>query len=82
MGAGCRLEYQACEIEDSAVSTAAKDSKTETAAPVTNFIRNIIDADLAAGKHAQRHWSGKPGLAEQQLAGGLDLAKIRSRFPP
>ena len=64
------------------MSTAAKDSKTETAAPVTNFIRNIIDADLAAGKHAQRHWSGKPGLAEQQLAGGLDLAKIRTRFPP
>jgi glutaminyl-tRNA synthetase len=32
------------------------------AAPATNFIRNIIDADLAAGKHAQRRWSGQPGL--------------------
>ena len=45
------------------MSNAAKDNKTETAAPATNFIRNIVDADLAAGKHAQRRWSGKPGLA-------------------
>ena len=54
----------------------------ETPAPATNFIRNIIDAELAAGKHAQRRWSGRPGLAEQQLAGDLDPAKIRTRFPP
>ena len=50
--------------------------------PVSNFIRNIIDADLAAEKHAHRRWSGKPGLAKQQLAGPLDPAKIRTRFPP
>ena len=53
-----------------------------TPAPVSNFIRNIIDADLAAEKHARRRWSGKPGLARQQLAGPLDPAKIRTRFPP
>ena len=70
------------------MSNATNDNKTATAdagkapsAP-TNFIRNIIDAELAAGKHAQRRWSGKPGLAEQQLAGPLDPAKIRTRFPP
>lgn len=67
------------------MSNAPKNSK-ETAAnvavPATNFIRNIIDADLAAGKHAHRRWSGKPGLAEQQLAGALDPARIRTRFPP
>ncbi len=43
------------------------DSNTKPAAPhVTNFIRNIIDADLASGKWAARG----------------DTAKIRTRFPP
>jgi glutaminyl-tRNA synthetase len=51
-------------------------------APVSNFIRNIIDADLAAGKNAARRWSGTPGPGPQQLAGELDPAKIRTRFPP
>ncbi len=50
--------------------------------PAANFIRNIVEADLASGKHAERRWSGAPGLAAQQLAGGLDPAKIRTRFPP
>ena len=53
-----------------------------TAAPAINFIRNIIDADLAAGKHTARRWSGRPGPAAQQLAGAPDPAKIRTRFPP
>jgi glutaminyl-tRNA synthetase len=48
----------------------------------TNFIRNIIEADLAAARHAARRWSGRPGPAAQQLAGPLDPAKIRTRFPP
>ena len=61
----------------------SNDQKENSAAtPATNFIRNIIDAELAAGKHAQRRWSGQPGLAAQQLAGDLDQAKIRTRFPP
>lgn len=71
------------------MSNAINDNKTApnadaANAPVaaTNFIRNLIDAELAAGKHAQRRWSGHPGLAEQQLAGPLDPAKIRTRFPP
>ena len=58
---------------------ALKDSPTT---PATNFIRNHIDADLAAGKYAMRRWSGAPGLAAQQLAGEPDPAKIRTRFPP
>jgi len=49
---------------------------------VSNFIRNIIDADLASGKYASRHWSGKPGPGPQQQAGQPDPAKIRTRFPP
>ena len=64
------------------MSNPAKDHKADTPAPASNFIRNIIDADLAAGKHALRRWSGQPGLAAQQLAGELDAAKIRTRFPP
>ena len=48
----------------------------------TNFIRHIVESDLAAGKYASRHWSGKPGAGPQQLAGAPDPAKIRTRFPP
>ena len=60
-----------------------KDALQDTpTTPATNFIRNHIDADLAAGKYALRRWSGAPGLAAQQLAGGPDPAKIRTRFPP
>ena len=51
-------------------------------APAANFIRNIVEADLAAGKHAQRHWAGHPGSATEHAAGPLDPAKIRTRFPP
>ena len=62
------------EPSSSAASTSAVAS--------SNFIRNLIEADLAAGKHAARRWSGQPGPAAQQLAGALDAAKIRTRFPP
>lgn len=48
----------------------------------SNFIRNIIDADLAGGKYAPRHWRGQPGDGPQQAAGQPDPAKIRTRFPP
>jgi len=63
-------------------SKSTKETAANTAAPATNFIRNIIDADLAAGKYLERRWSGSPGLAAQQLSGDLDQAKIRTRFPP
>ena len=62
------------EPKNQAVSPAALAS--------SNFIRNLIEADLAAGKYAARRWSGRPGPAVQQLAGPLDTAKIRTRFPP
>lgn len=48
----------------------------------SNFIRQIIDADLKASKFANRHWSGQPADAATQQAGGLDTAAIRTRFPP
>ena len=46
----------------------------------SNFIRNIIDAELAANKFASRRWSGRPGPGPQQQAGEADPAKIRTRF--
>ncbi|MBU3697610.1 glutamine--tRNA ligase/YqeY domain fusion protein [Dechloromonas sp.] len=50
--------------------------------PAANFIKNIVEADLAAGKHAQRRWAGQPGTAADHAAAPLDPAKIRTRFPP
>ncbi len=52
------------------------------AAQITNFLRNIIDADLAANKFAGRGWAGVPGEARLHAAGEADPAKIRTRFPP
>jgi len=55
--------------------------KTEPA-PATNFIRNIVAGDVAAGRFTQRHWNGRPGDGDFQQAGPLDAARIRTRFPP
>lgn len=49
---------------------------------VSNFLRNIIDADLAANKFAARRWGGQPGDAASHESGEPDPAKIRTRFPP
>ena len=54
----------------------AEESKT------SNFIRNIIDADLTANKFASRRWAGKPGKATDHAQAPLDAARIRTRFPP
>ena len=51
-------------------------------APASNFIRNIVEADLAAGKWAARTWGGRPGPARAHAASPPDAAKIRTRFPP
>ena len=50
--------------------------------PSSNFLRSIIDADLARGTYAERGWSGRPGGARQQANAAPDAAKIRTRFPP
>jgi glutaminyl-tRNA synthetase len=58
-------------------------SDNKPAAPhVTNFIRNIVEADLAGGTYASRTWGGKPGGAKTQGGAPADPAKIRTRFPP
>jgi glutaminyl-tRNA synthetase len=48
----------------------------------SNFLRQIIEHDLAAGTYAQRRWAGTPGDAAHHAAGAPDAAKIRTRFPP
>jgi glutaminyl-tRNA synthetase len=48
----------------------------------TNFLRTIIERDLAEGRCSQRHFGGSPGDAAHHAAGPLDPARIRTRFPP
>ena len=65
----------------------ANDKVKATDAPtdghkVSNFLRQIIEADLAQGTYAQRQWAGSPGDAVHHAKGTPDPAKIRTRFPP
>ncbi|MDT3734694.1 MAG: glutamine--tRNA ligase/YqeY domain fusion protein [Denitratisoma sp.] len=60
----------------------SNDKNAPAAAPVSNFIRQIIEADLAAGKHAGVTWAGRPGPAAVHAGAPVDTAKIRTRFPP
>src|SRR5450755_4236452 len=56
---------------------------TDTAAAhASNFLRHIIERDLAEGRYATRHFAGTPGDAAHHAAAPLDPAKIRTRFPP
>jgi len=48
----------------------------------SNFLRQIIEKDLAEGTYAGRQWGGSPGDAEHHAAGQPDPAKVRLRFPP
>jgi glutaminyl-tRNA synthetase len=57
-------------------------SDAEGAARTSNFIRQAIDSDLAAGTYSQRRWAGHPTTADQHANGAIDPAKIRTRFPP
>ena len=57
-------------------------AQPHSVAQVTNFIRNIIEADLAQGTNAARKWGGKPGPASAHASAPPDPAKIRTRFPP
>ncbi|MEQ1515011.1 MAG: glutamine--tRNA ligase/YqeY domain fusion protein [Usitatibacteraceae bacterium] len=70
------------ETKSTPNKSAAQSAPAAVAVPATNFIRNIIDADLAAHKLATRMWAGKPALAADHAKGEADAAKIRTRFPP
>jgi glutaminyl-tRNA synthetase len=48
----------------------------------SNFLRQIIERDLAHGTHAHRRFAGTPGDATHHASGAPDPARIRTRFPP
>ena len=64
------------EVTKAATAPAVEPQKS------SNFLRQIIEHDLANGTYASRRWAGSPGDAAHQAAGELDTAKIRTRFPP
>ena len=49
---------------------------------ISNFLRNIIDADLSSARLANRQWAGSPGDATHHQRGEPDTARLRTRFPP
>jgi glutaminyl-tRNA synthetase len=48
----------------------------------SNFLRQIVERDLALGTYSGRHFAGTPGDATHHAAGPPDPARIRTRFPP
>ena len=57
-------------------------SRSQPPASTSNFVRTLIEADLAGGKYAGRRWGGRPGPAAAHAGAPSDVAKIRTRFPP
>ncbi|MDP9605049.1 UNVERIFIED_ORG: glutaminyl-tRNA synthetase [Variovorax paradoxus] len=55
---------------------------TKTAAAPSNFLRHVIENDLAQGAYSGRKWGGSPGNAAHHAQGMADPAKVRMRFPP
>jgi glutaminyl-tRNA synthetase len=64
------------------VSSQLMSSDLEKTPPQANFLRNVINADLAQGTYAARLWAGHPGPGPVQAQGAPDPARIRTRFPP
>ena len=62
--------------------TAPSPAKTPETPKPSNFLRQVIEGDLARGIYASRRWAGSPGDAAHHAAGTPDPAKIRTRFPP
>ncbi|HEX7865053.1 MAG TPA: glutamine--tRNA ligase/YqeY domain fusion protein [Variovorax sp.] len=58
-----------------------KSGAKTTAAP-SNFLRHVIENDLAQGAYSGRKWGGSPGNAAHHAQGMVDPAKVRMRFPP
>ena len=65
-----------------ASTVAATTAGAPEAAKASNFLRQIIESDLARATYAQRRWAGSPGDAAHHASGQPDPAKIRTRFPP
>ncbi len=63
-----------------AAPTAARASALPT--KINHFLRQAIEADLAAGVYAGRRWAGRPADGPTHAAGEIDPARVRMRFPP
>ena len=61
--------------EPAANSAAPKDAGS-------NFLRQIVERDLAESAYANRRFAGTPGDAAHHATGSPDPARIRTRFPP
>ena len=48
----------------------------------SNFLRHIVERDLAEGTYASRRFAGTPGDAAHHASAPVDPARIRTRFPP
>lgn len=57
-------------------------NKDKQLASTSNFLRTIIESDIAAGTFASRTWGGQPGPASTHQGASPDPWKIRTRFPP
>ncbi|MFT0547288.1 glutamine--tRNA ligase/YqeY domain fusion protein [Allopusillimonas ginsengisoli] len=55
---------------------------TSIPAPPSNFLRTIIDNDLAQDRYHGKRWAGRPGPAAVHEQAAPDTARIRTRFPP
>jgi glutaminyl-tRNA synthetase len=66
----------------SSPQTASSSNVASEPHKVSNFLRQIIESDLAQGTYASRRWAGSPGDAAHHAQAPLDAAKIRTRFPP
>jgi glutaminyl-tRNA synthetase len=51
-------------------------------ASASNFLRQIIDADLKSDLFGAKRWSAPPATATDLETAAIDTAKIRTRFPP
>jgi glutaminyl-tRNA synthetase len=60
----------------------AHEPKTSEPQRPSNFLRAIIERDLAQGGIAPRHFAGSPGDAAHHAKAPVDTAAIRTRFPP
>jgi glutaminyl-tRNA synthetase len=60
----------------------AHDPKTPEPPRPSNFLRAIIERDLAQGTYAERRFAGSPGDAAHHAQAPIDAAAIRTRFPP
>ena len=55
---------------------------TSTATKPSNFIRTVIERNIKEGRFAKKKWNNSPGIKTHHDKGSIDMAVIRTRFPP